>query len=81
MSQNRDRVGSPFVLSDYHAATITRGPCVMISVRFITSCTLASLAAAGTYASLAPTGFGALAIVPAFFVAIVVLAPIAPRLS
>ncbi|MGD8417111.1 MAG: hypothetical protein PVH91_08650 [Pseudomonadales bacterium] len=42
---------------------------------------IAVLAALGTYASLAPEGFGALAAIPAFFVAVVVLVPLAPRLG
>lgn len=53
----------------------------MTHFRLITCGLVASLAAAGTYASLAPSGFGSLAVVPAFFVAIVVLAPFAPRLN
>ncbi len=53
----------------------------MTYFRYISSGLLACLAAVGTYASLAPSGFGSLAVVPAFFVAIVVLAPFAPRLS
>lgn len=52
----------------------------MTHFRLIASGLVACLAAAGTYASLAPSGFGSLAVVPAFFVAIVVLAPFAPRL-
>jgi hypothetical protein len=50
-------------------------------LRLIAAGLLAILAAFGTYASLAPQGFGALAAIPAFFVAIVVLAPLVPRLS
>lgn len=53
----------------------------MAYFRVISSGTLACLAAIGTYASLAPAGFGSLAVVPAFFVATVVLAPFAPRLG
>lgn len=53
----------------------------MTYFRLIASSVLACLAAAGTYVALAPSGFGSLAVVPAFFVAIVVLAPFAPRLS
>ncbi len=53
----------------------------MTYFRYLSSGLLACLVAVGTYASLAPSGFGSLAVVPAFFVAIVVLAPFAPRLS
>lgn len=53
----------------------------MTHFRLIASGLVASLAAVGTYASLAPSDFGSLAAVPAFFVAIVILAPFAPRLN
>lgn len=42
---------------------------------------LSLLAALGTYASLSATGFGVLAVIPAFFVMVVVLAPFSPKLS
>jgi len=52
-------------------------PSAMTYIGFI----LALLAAIGTYASLSTTDFGALAVVPAFFVMIVVLGPFAPKLN
>ena len=42
---------------------------------------LAILAAAATYASLAPEGFGAFAVIPAIFIAMVVAVPLTPRMS
>ena len=42
---------------------------------------LAAIAATGTYLALASTEFGPLAVIPAFFVGIVVLAPFAPKLT
>lgn len=69
------------MVSQYHAADLNTRMSLMTHIRLIASTALACLAAVGTYASLAPSGFGSLAVVPAFFVAIVVLAPFAPRLS
>ena len=49
--------------------------------RFAAAGLVAILAAAGTYASLAPEGFGAFAVIPAIFVAMVVAVPLTPRMS
>jgi len=49
--------------------------------RFAVAGLVAILAAAGTYASLAPEGFGLLAAIPAVFIAMVVAVPLTPRLS
>ena len=57
------------------------GQSFMSYFRFLVAGLLASLIAVATYASIAPAGFGPLAAVPAFFVAIVVLASFAPRLN
>ncbi len=50
-------------------------------LRFAVAGLVAILAAAGTYASLAPEGFGVLAAIPAIFIAMVVAVPFTPRMS
>jgi len=51
----------------------------MAYFRFLAAGIIAVLAGIGTYASLYTTDFGSLAVVPAFFVMIVVFAPFTPR--